>query len=283
MKQSIIKFAGAVIVALVAVGLLIWAFRHFGNPFDNYEPIVYPDTTVQINNLMPQICEVTIHESDSVYLTTAYWTDKQTGHIIYKMKDTPYKFSRTHGTQYEYDEDGDTLLIAHFDNGIRTDSTVYYWPNGQARHKFFYSALNNGNILYEVQYHPNGRLKTDIIAYEDGLLNGAVTFYDSTAARKKKETYYYREGELIGIKIYNEAYAELDRRHDNLLAEYRKDSARIAEALFAQAQIGDGDPIEVPVYYQIGTENDAMHDVGRPDDWDIMKIDPVFMLRYYNR
>ena len=164
---------------------------------------------------------------------------------------------------------------------IVPDDTVEYWPNGIAKHKRFYSALRNGNVLYEVQYHANGNPKTDIIAYEDGVINGAVNYYDSSGTYKKTETYYYREGELIGIKIYNDAYAELDQKRDYLLAEYRKDSARIADDLFAQLG-ADGSAMEVPVYY-IGTEQDAMHDVGRPDDWDIMKIDPIFMLKYYNR
>lgn len=281
MKDSILKFAAAIGLALLAAGLLIWAISTYGNPFDDYEPIIYPDTTVSIDNLMPQICEVTIHDNDSIYLTTAYWTDKQTGNIVYKMKDTPYKNSRIHGTQYEYDEEGDTLLIAHFENGIRIDSTVYYWSNGRPRHKFYYSALKNGNILHEIQFHENGTPRTDFIVYEDGLLNGAVHFYDTSGTAKKTETFYYREGELIGIKIYNDAYAELDRRRDFLLTEYRKDSARIADALFAQVG-AEGEPTDVPVYY-IGTEQDAMHDVGAPDDWDIMKIDPAFMLRYYSR
>jgi hypothetical protein len=262
------------------LAVLVWLLPSCNyNPFDESEPIVYPDTTVRINSLTPQICEVSIRDSDSTEHITDYWTDKQTRRIIYKMKDTPYKRGRIHGTQYRYDEEGDTLLIAHFDNGIRTDSTVHYWPNGKPRHKIYYSALKNGNVLFEVQYHENGAKKTDVVIYEGGLLSGAVDYYDSIPPYKVTETYYYREGELIGIKIYNDLYDELDRRRDYLLAEYRKDSARIADALFDQA--GVGEEVEIPIY--IGTERDAMYDVGNPDNWDIMKIDPAFMLKYYNR
>jgi hypothetical protein len=265
---------------LLLLAVLLWLFSSCKNPFDDYKAVTYPDTTVYIDQLTPQICEVRIRDSDSTQHTTDYWTDKLTGRLIYKMKDTPYKNSRIHGTQYKYDEEGDTLLIAHFENGIRVDSTVYYWPNGNPKHKFFYSGMKNGNILFEVQYHENGTKKTDVVMYEEGILSGAVDYYSSEPPYKVTETYYYREGELIGIKIYNDLYDELDRRRDYLLAEYRKDSARIADALFAQA--GDGDAVDVPVYY-IGTEQDALHDVGEPDNWDIMKIDPAFMLRYYKR
>ncbi len=267
---------------LLLLAVLIWLIPSCSipNPFDDHEAVAFPDTTVHINSLTPQICEVSIRDSDSTQHTSDYWTDKQTGRIIYKMKDTPYKNSRIHGTQYQYDEDGDTLLIAHFDNGIRIDSTVYYWPNGNPRHKYFYSALKNGTILFEVQYHENGSKKTDVVMYEEGRIAGAVDYYSDEPPYKVTETYYYREGELIGIKIYNDLYDELDRRRDYLLVEYRKDSARIADALFAQA--GTGDAVDVPVYY-IGTERDALHDVGKPDKWDIMKIDPAFMLKYYKR
>ena len=80
------------------------------NPFDNTEDIVYPDTTVIINSLAPQICEVKIEDTDSTYVVTSYWTDKLTGRIIYKMGDDPYRKSRMHGTQFKYDEEGDTLF-----------------------------------------------------------------------------------------------------------------------------------------------------------------------------
>lgn len=264
--------------------ILMWACTAcefpFPNPFDDTVDIIYPDTTVTINSLLPQVCEVKVRNTDSTYIVTSYWTDELTGRILYKMEDAPYKNSRIHGTQYKYDEDGDTLLIAHFENGIRIDSTVYYWPNGSPKHKFFYSRIKDGNIDSEVQFHQNGRRKTDVVIYEEGLLNGAVDYYDSTKANIRTETYYYRDNELIGIKIYNKLYDELNNRRDALLAEYRKDSARIAGELFAQAGIGIGN--EVPVYY-IGSEKDALYDIGEPDNWDIMKIDPDFMLKYYNR
>lgn len=250
------------------------------NPFDTVTDEVFPDTVVTINSLTPQICEVMVRETDSSAHLNIYWTDEQTGHIIYKMEDSPYKFSRLHGTQYRYDEDGDTLLIAHFDNGTRVDSTVYYWHNGNPKHKFFYSSKRDGNILFEAQFHENGRAKTDMIAYENGALNGAVDYYDDTEKREKTETYYYREGELIGIKIYNKLYAELNRRRDVLREQYRQDSARLAEVLLADG--GQGVPNEVPVFYS-GEVTDGMYDVGEIDDWDIMKIDPAFMLKYYNR
>ncbi|BDS13509.1 toxin-antitoxin system YwqK family antitoxin [Aureispira anguillae] len=261
---------------------LIWVASscQIPNPFDTTVDIVYPDTTVTINSLLPQVCEVKVNDTDSTYLVTTYWTDKLTGRIIYKMEDAPYRNSRMHGIRYKYDADGDTLLIAHFENGVRVDSTIYYWPNGKPKHKFFYSSSKDGNINFEVQFHQNGQRKTDLIAYEDGVLNGAVDYFDDTEANKITETYYYREGKVIGIKIYNESYAELDRRKDYLLAEYRKDSVRLATELLAQAGIDE--TTNVPVYY-IGSEKDGLYDVGEPDDWDIMKIDPAFMLKYYNR
>lgn len=262
--------------------VLVWMTSacQIPNPFDDTVDVVYPDTTVQINSLLPQICEVKVEDTDSTYLVTTYWTDKLTGRIIYKMEDAPYKNSRMHGIHYKYDADGDTLLIAHFEDGIRIDSTVYYWPNGMAKHKYFYSSAKDGNVDFEVQFHKNGQRKTDVVAYEDGKRNGAIDYYDDTERNQRTETYYYREGQLIGIQIYNDLYTELDRRKEYLLAEYRKDSARIATDLLAQT--GTDMPAEVPVFY-IGTEKDALYDVGEPDDWDIMKVDPAFMLKYYKR
>ena len=117
------------------------------------------------------------------------------------------------------------------------------------------------------------------MVYEDGLLTGAVNYYDDTEKNERTETYYYRDDVLIGIQIYNKDYEELDRRRDYLLAEYQEDSARLAIAMLDQMGIGEAD---VPVYY-IGSEKDALYDVGNPDNWDIMKIDPAFMLKYNNR
>lgn len=251
------------------------------NPFNDIEETTYPDTTVYINSLTPQICEVKISDTDSTNAISIYWTDRQTGRIVYKMEDAPYKKSRLHGVQYKYNENGDTLLIANFENGIRIDSTVYYYVNGIPKHKYFYSQKKDGNIVYEIQYHESGRKKTDLIAYEDGLLNGAVHYYADADRAKITETYFYREGELIGIKIYNEIYAALDRKRDLLISQYQADSIRIAEALLASAN-DNSFSSDVPVFY-IGTERDGMYDLGTPDDWDIMKEDPVFMLKYYNR
>ncbi len=135
--------------------------------------------------------------------------------------------------------------------------------------------------MFEIQYHENGQRKTDMVAYENGLINGAVNYYDDSPNSELTETFYYREGELIGIKIYNKNYTELDRRTAAMIQAYREDSTRIANALLADAN-PDGLGSDVPVFY-IGTERDGMYDIGNPDDWDIMKIDPAFMLKYYNR
>lgn len=261
--------------------LILWGSTSCYNPFDTTKEITYPDTTVSINSLLPQVCDVSIRSTDSTYHVTSYWTDKQTGRIIYKMEDAPYKKDRLHGVQYRYDEDGDTLLVAHFENGIRVDSTVYYYPSGSPQHKFYYSPAKDGNITFEIQFHENGRRKTDMVAYENGVLNGAVDYYDATEKNERTETFYYREGELIGIKIYNKLYAELDRRKDAMLKEYQADSTRLANILLAEATGSDRD---IPVFY-IGTERDALYDVGdgKAHTWDIMKIDPAFMLKYQKR
>lgn len=262
---------------LLSIVLMFFYSSCIENPFDDTEYGVYPDTTVMINSLIPQICEVKISYSDTLYDVTAYWTDKQTGRIIYKMEEGAYKNGQLHGVKYEFDQDGDTILIAHFDNGIRVDSTVYYYHNGSPKHKYFYSDAKNGNIIFEIQYHENGHKKTDMVAYEDGQLNGAVHYYDDSKKQKRTETYFYRENELIGIKIYNERYAALDRRKDYLLKQYQADSARIAESLLASNHLDNEG--SVPVFYSGGMDDDF----AEPDNWDIMKIDPAFMLKYYNR
>ncbi len=260
--------------------LLAWAYSSctIPNPFEDEDimNVVYPDTTVEISSLTPQKCTVTVKSTDSTYHISSYWTDKQTGRIIYKMDDSPYVNSRLHGVQFAYDEDGDTLLIAHFENGIRVDSTVYYYDNGKPKHKFFYTPANDGNIDFEVQFHKNGQRKTDIVRYDDGLLNGAVDYYDDTPENERTETFYYREGELIGIKIYNKLYSDLDRETAAMLKAYRKDSTRLANLAL------EGATASVPVFY-VGTERDALYDVGEPDSWNIMDIDPAFMLKYENR
>ncbi|MCH2023446.1 MAG: hypothetical protein MK207_13300 [Saprospiraceae bacterium] len=261
---------------------ILLIFDACSNPFEDQTlKTQYPDTTVAINSLVPQKCDVTIKSTDSTYHISAYWTDKLTGRIIYKMDDEPYKNSRLHGVQYKYDEDGDTLLIAHFENGVRIDSTVYRWENGNPKHKYFYSPAKDGNIMFEIQFHENGQPKTDLVAYEKGLINGAVNYYSDSPNRELTETFYYREGELIGIKIYNKNYSELDIRTAAMMEAYKEDSTRIANALLADAS-PDGLGVEIPVFY-IGTEKDGMYDIGDPDDWDIMKVDPAYMLKYYNR
>lgn len=276
----------AYLTAVIGIYLLYVCFACSGNPFQN--PFkdtslvqVYPDTIVSINSITPQVCEVNIKSTDSTYHLTKYWTDENTGRIIYKMEDKPFKNNRLHGAELRYSPSGDTLLIAHFDNGVRVDSTVYRWDNGNTKHKYFYSDAKDGNIEFEIQFHENGMRKTDLVAYENGTINGAVDYYDDSPQNKMSETFYYREGELIGIKIYNELYNELDRKTANMLAEYRRDSARLAQELL-EISLASGQSEEIAVYY-IGTERDAMYDLGTADSFDIMKIDPEFMLRYYNR
>ena len=264
--------------------LLIWIaslyfFSACENPFhDPSLDIDYPDTLVQINSLSPQICEVKISESDSVYNITSYWTDKQTGRIIYKMSYSPYFNSRLHGAQMVFDDKGDTLRLAHFDQGVRIDSTIYRYPNGQIKHKYLYSSKGNGNITYEYNYHPNGVRKSDIIQYNKGLINGAVTYYDDTPRNKPTETYYYVDSEIVGIKIYNDDYESLARRKDAMLAAYQQDSARIALALAEDLANGEGAINDIPVIY-FGSKKEAMYDVGDPDLWDILEEDPNFILR----
>ena len=275
-------------IATVILGIYLFYFcvsctsNPFKNPFKDESLVqVYPDTIVTINSITPQICDVTIKSTDSTYHITKYWTDASTGRIVYKMEDKPFKNSRLHGVEYKYSPSGDTLLVAHFDNGIRVDSTVYRWDNGNTRHKYYYDAAKDGNVIFEIQYHENGRRKTDMVAYENGQINGAVDYYYDDRQNKLSETFYYREGELIGIKIYNDLYNELDRRTANMLAEYRRDSARLALEL-AEINLSNDQSNAIAVYY-IGTEKDAMYDIGNADTFDIMKIDPEFMLRYNNR
>lgn len=248
------------------------------NPFDNLpDEIIYPDTTVTINSLSPQVCEVKIEQSDSVYDITSYWTDKLTGRIIYKMEYNPYKYSRLHGVQLEFNDAGDTLFMAHFSEGIRVDSTVYWYPNGQVKQKYYYSKKQDGNILSELNFHPNGRRRSDVITYHNGLINGAINYYDSTAANRPTETYFYINSEIVGIKIYNDAYDELQRRKDGLLAAYQRDSARIAENFLADLEETQGTNIRVK--YE-GSGKEAMYDVGPPNTWDILEVDPDFILKY---
>lgn len=251
------------------------------NPFhDPSLDITYPDTAVIINSLSPQICEVKVSETDSFYNITSYWTDKWTGNLVYKMKYDPYENGRLHGVQLAFDDKGDTLLIAHFEQGIRVDSTVYKYPNGQVKQIFYYSNKRNGNIVNELNFHPNGMRKSDVIAYNNGLLNGAVTYYDATARNRATETYYYVNSEIVGIKIYNEDYIVLENRKNAMLSAYRQDSARIAKVLMASLFSDDHDhtAAAVPVVY-VGTKKDALHDVGDPDLWDILVEDPNFILK----
>ena len=127
--------------------VVLWICLHNSacrNPF--YDPsleVHYPDTIVQVNSLTPQVCEVKITNADSVYDITSYWTDKVTGRIIYKMSYSPYLNGRLHGIRMLFDDKGDTMLLAHFDQGVRVDSTVYKYPNGQVKQKFFYSKEQN--------------------------------------------------------------------------------------------------------------------------------------------
>ncbi len=247
------------------------------NPFDDMSHHVsYPDTTVMINSLSPQVSDFKVADTDSSYHITSYWTDKVTGRIIYKMSYDPYKYSRLHGTQMQFNDRGDTLLLAHFSEGIRIDSTVYKYPNGQVKQKYIYSPKQNGNILFEMNYHPNGVRKSDVIAYNNGLINGAVTYYDDTERNLPTETYFYVNSEIVGIKIYNEGYDELQRRKDGLLVAYQRDSARLAEQFLAE---GDTEFDPENAKRVIETEGGVIYDVGPPNTWDIMEVDPNFILK----
>ena len=271
-------------ITILTVSLFLFALGLLSscNPFiDDTLNEVYPDTTVNINSLQPQICEVVLKQTDSTFMLTEYWTDKITGRIVYKMSSKNYLNNKLHGTKYAFNDAGDTLLIEHYDNGIQVDSSIIRYSNGNPKHIIYYSEKKDGVITFEIQYHENGMEKTDLIAYEDGKINGVVHYYDDSPQHKITESYFYREGVIIGIKIFNEKYAELDRKTAAMYKAYREDSIRIAEQLLAEGSMEE-DAYDVPVFY-IGTEKDGMFEVGNPDNWDIMKVDPVFMLKYYNR
>jgi len=245
------------------------------NPFmDSNAETMLPDTAVVIRSLSPQVCQVKRINSDTTYYITSYWTDKLTGRIIYKMKYEPYKMSRLHGVKMIFDEKGDTLAIEHFEDGVRVDSSVYRYPNGQTKQKIFYSKKKDGNILWELNYHPNGRKKTDLIPYTDGLITGEVTYYDTSAQSKPTETYFYVESEIVGIKIYNDQYRQLDIRKNAMLSAYQKDSARIAMAMT------DSSDNSFRAVVPADSKREAFYDVGEPDEWDIMKKDPNFILDF---
>jgi hypothetical protein len=147
----------------------------------------------------------------------------------------------------------------------------------QVKQKYYYSKKQNGNILSELNYHPNGQRKSDVITYHNGLINGAVNYYDDTEANRPTETYFYINSEIVGIKIYNDAYDLLQRRKDGLLAAYQKDSARIAEKILAELEEGVG--TNVPVQYE-SSGKEGMYDVGPPNTWDILEVDPDFILKF---
>lgn len=259
------------VIVLLFVSIFGFSCQYLGEG-SNY---TYPDTTVLIDKLTPQVCQVTIYQSDTTYTITDFWTDQLTGDIVYKMKESPYKFSRLHGIQYVYNDRGDTMEMDCFDRGIRVDSSYKKHPNGQIALKEYYSSKKDGNKIYAMRFHANGMKETDVIQYTNGVINDAVTFYDDSPENKITEIFYYVNDQIVGIRIFNEQYQSLDRRKDALYKAYRADSARIAMALMDTSVT---EFVEIPVVYE-NLGSDANYDIGGPDPFDIMIEDPAFVLR----
>ncbi|MCP4439914.1 MAG: hypothetical protein GY810_13295 [Aureispira sp.] len=184
---------------------------------------VLPDTVVL--SIEPKRTDVQIQQTDTTYDIISYWTDPVTGRILYTAETESYKHGQLHGTKIEWNENGDTVHLSFWEDGIHVDSSLNWYDSRVVKQRVFYSLKRNGNKEYEVNYHPNGKSSTDTIWYTNGWRNGAVTYYDTTGYRAT-ETYFYADNELIGIEIYNDQYLALDRNARNLRQQIYLDSIK---------------------------------------------------------
>lgn len=182
-----------------------------------------PDTVVL--SIEPNRTDVQLLRTDTTYDIISYWTDPTTGRVLYTAETESYKHGQLNGTKIEWNENGDTIHLSFWEDGIRVDSSLDWYDNRVVKQRVFYSLKRNGNKEYEMNYHANGKPSTDTILYTNGWRNGAVTYYDTTGFRAT-ETYFYADNELIGIEIYDDKYLALDRNARNLRQQIYLDSIK---------------------------------------------------------
>lgn len=197
----------------------------FGEP----EGPKYPDTLILATK--GSFAEVQFMRNDSMYDIVRYWTDDN-GQWLYKLQEEPYKHGRLHGKKIRWNHYGDTLHFSVWQEGIPRDSMLEFYEDKPQQPRQVVYFRSNGNKDYEVFFHPNGKARTDTILYIKGLREGPISFYDSFPANRiPSETYFYKNDKLIGVKIYNKQYDQMESKALALSLQIIKDSiAAMAEA-----------------------------------------------------
>lgn len=241
------------------------------NPFDNYVPDDSPDTIVGISNNEKTVYKILIRYSDTFEIKTHYRTDPLTGRILYKMIETPYRNHRIHGQLYKFNSKGDTTYFCDYNDGIKSNIEVYRYDNNQIKQKYFYSRKRTGNRLFELNFHSNGQRLTDTIQYYEGMLNGAINYYDATPKNALSERYFYVDNKLIGVKIFNKKYTLLERRTREMREQMRRDSMEMALAKTDSSLLRNQPLI-------IESAKRANDQFFESDEWNMLKEDPNFIL-----
>ena len=83
-----------------------------------------------------------------------------------KYRETPYRFFREHGTEFEYRwNDGTKERETPFVNGIKHGTAIAYYGNGSKEYEIPYvKGKKHGTSIW---YYPNGTKEKEIL-YENG-------------------------------------------------------------------------------------------------------------------
>ena len=135
-----------------------------------------------------------------------YYTNGQLAKIETYLNDT------LNGQLYFYDEKGKIKGKQFYRMGVKVDSSLMYFTNGQANIEERKDSTGNTQGLFKV-YHPNGQLSQIGFMKDNYLDDTCKTFFDNGQVKtiefysdRKKEgkwQYFSKDGNPIRTEIYS--------------------------------------------------------------------------------
>lgn len=181
--------------------------------------IFVKDTVVAVENM--KTIDVQYVQSDSSYALITYWTDAG-GRPLFKKRIQNFTRQIKDGPEKHWDENGQLIYNALWSKGTPLGAITEYYGNGQLKKKIEFDD-KKGYARFEMNFHENGRIKSDTIMYYKGKKEGEVNYYDENSG-EITEKYIYARDSLLSIKIFKKEYELLAKRADELKNSVKRDS-----------------------------------------------------------
>ncbi|WBM76195.1 toxin-antitoxin system YwqK family antitoxin [Saprospira grandis] len=191
--------------------------------------------------------------TDTTNDVVRYWSDRS-GRPIYQRSEESFIGQKRDGFQREWNEDGILILEAQWNKGLPIEYRIERYDDGSLKRKVLYNS-QKGYARYEVNFHPNGRLKTDTILYNEGVKEGKINYYDTAGVLV--EQHIFADNELVGIEIFRAEFENVFNKVAYLERSLVQDSIdAIRQDSVFRAVLGDVDPAAAKAGAGIAWKND---------------------------